>query len=109
MPQTFFLNFFYSQKDDLIRLTTYHWQPCILQFCDITKSRYVENPLQTKKRDYELIAVSSLTKSEYFATATSTFRPRFPVVIYKLRLLRCHKVGKTTALPPAIFLAVNNK
>ena len=34
----FFHNFLYSQKYDLIRLTPYHWQPCISQFCDITKA-----------------------------------------------------------------------
>ena len=37
MPQTFFHNYPYSQKYDLIRLTPYHWQPCISQFRDITK------------------------------------------------------------------------
>ena len=36
VPQPFFLNFLYSQKYDLIRLTPYHWQPCISHFCDIT-------------------------------------------------------------------------
>ena len=37
VPQTFFHNYFNMQQYDLICLTTYHWQPCILQFCDITK------------------------------------------------------------------------
>ena len=37
LPQTFFHYSPYSQKYVLIRLTLYHWQPCILQFCDITK------------------------------------------------------------------------
>ena len=37
--QTFFHNSPYSQKYDLIRLTMYHWQPC-LQFCGIIKCRF---------------------------------------------------------------------
>ena len=37
MPQTFFPQFPYSRKYDLICLTPYHWQPCISQFCGITK------------------------------------------------------------------------
>ena len=37
VPQTFFHNSLYLQKYDLIHWTSYHWQPCILQFCDITK------------------------------------------------------------------------
>ena len=37
MPQTFFHNFPYSQKYDLICLTSHHWQPCISQFCDISQ------------------------------------------------------------------------
>ena len=37
VPQTFFHNFTYSQKYDLVHLTPYHRQPCILQFCYITK------------------------------------------------------------------------
>ena len=32
VPQTFFHNFFYLQKYDLIRLTPYHFQPCICNF-----------------------------------------------------------------------------
>ena len=35
--QTFFPQFPYSQKYVLIRLTPYHWQPYISQFCNITK------------------------------------------------------------------------
>ena len=37
VPQTFFLYTPCLRKYTLIRLTSYHWQPCILQFCDITK------------------------------------------------------------------------
>ena len=37
VPQTFFYNSHYSWKYDVIRLTPYHWQPCISQFGDITK------------------------------------------------------------------------
>ena len=37
MPQTFFHNSLYLEKDVLIRLTPYHRQPGILQFCDNTK------------------------------------------------------------------------
>ena len=34
VPQTFFHYFLYSQKYNLFRLTPYHWQLCISQFCD---------------------------------------------------------------------------
>ena len=37
MPRTFFQNLPYLRNYVLIRLTLYHWQPCISQFCDITK------------------------------------------------------------------------
>ena len=37
VPQTIFHNYPYLQKYVLIRLTPYHWQSCILQFCNITK------------------------------------------------------------------------
>ena len=37
VPQTFFHNSSCSRKYVLIRLTPYHWQICILQFCDMTK------------------------------------------------------------------------
>ena len=36
--QTFFSNFFYLRKYDLIRLTPYLWQPWISQFYDIKKA-----------------------------------------------------------------------
>ena len=39
VSQTFFHNSPYSRKYDFIGLTPYHWQPCILQFCDITTSQ----------------------------------------------------------------------
>ena len=38
--------------------------------------------LQSKKRDYQVVAVRSLTKSENLSTATGTCRPRLPVPIY---------------------------
>ena len=38
MPETFFQNFPYSGKCDLIPLTPHYWQPCVSQFCDVTKS-----------------------------------------------------------------------
>ena len=37
VPQTFFHNSLYFRESDLTRLIPYHWQPCILQLCDITK------------------------------------------------------------------------
>ena len=37
VPQTFFHISHSSRKIILIRLTPYHWQPCISQFCDISK------------------------------------------------------------------------
>ena len=37
VPQISFRNSPYSRKYVLIRLTLHHWQPCILQFYDITK------------------------------------------------------------------------
>ena len=37
MPQTFLHNSPYLQKNVFFRLTLYHWQPCTLQLCDITK------------------------------------------------------------------------
>ena len=42
-----------------IRLTLYHWQPCISQFCDITKGIILQKLSQAKKSDYHLVAVSS--------------------------------------------------
>ena len=43
----------------LIRLTSY-WQLCISQLSDITKDINLKKLSQTKKRDYQLAAVSSL-------------------------------------------------
>ena len=37
MPQTFSHNFPFGRKYVLIRLTQYHWQLCISQFCVIAK------------------------------------------------------------------------
>ena len=37
MHQTFFHNSLYSRKYFLICLTQFHWRPCILHFCEITK------------------------------------------------------------------------
>ena len=36
-PTNLVLLFPLSAKKDLIRLTPYHWQPCVLTFCDIRK------------------------------------------------------------------------
>ena len=41
-PQTFFHNSHYFQKCDLIHLTTYHWKPCISQFCDIERHNFAK-------------------------------------------------------------------
>ena len=61
LPQTFFQNFFYLGKYDLILLTSYHWQTCISQFWNITKGILIlQKFLHIKKRDYQLVAVSSL-------------------------------------------------
>ena len=51
------------------------------QFCNITKGIVLQKFLQTKKRDYQLVAVSSLaiTKSENLAIVTGTCKPRLPV------------------------------
>ena len=40
LPQTFFHNTVYLQIYDLIHLTPYHWQPCILQYCGITNTGF---------------------------------------------------------------------
>ena len=37
MRLTLFHNSPYSRKYVLIRLTPYHWQPCVSQFCDVAK------------------------------------------------------------------------
>ena len=60
VPQTFFQNFLYLPKYDLIRLTPYHLESCILQFCDIKKGIILQKFSQTKKLNYKLVAVSSL-------------------------------------------------
>ena len=54
------------------------------QFCDITKGITLQKFLQTKKCNYQLVAVSSLsiTKSENFAIVTGTCKPRLLVLIY---------------------------
>ena len=85
MPQTFFHNSPYSQKYDLICFTPYLWQPCISQFCDITKGIILQKFMQIKKRNYHLVPVSSLTKSENLATATEPYRPRLTVLMYICR------------------------
>ena len=38
VPQTFFRNFLYLRKYDLIRLTPYHCQPCIRNFVTSQKA-----------------------------------------------------------------------
>ena len=52
-----------------------------MQFCDIIKGIILQKFLQTKKRDYQLVAVSSLaiTKSENLDIVTGTCKPRLPV------------------------------
>ena len=60
VPQTFFHNLLYLQKYNLMRMTLYHWQSCILQFCNITKAIILQKFLQIKKRDYQVGAVCSL-------------------------------------------------
>ena len=84
VPKPFFNNFLYLRKYDLICLPPYHWQPCISQFCDITKGIILQNFLQIKKRDYQLPAVSCLaiTNSENLAIITGTCKPRLPELIY---------------------------
>ena len=59
MSQTFLENSRYSIKYD-IRITQYHWQPCISQFCDITKGIILQKFSKTKTRDYQLVAVKGL-------------------------------------------------
>ena len=81
-PQTFSHNFISLQKHNLIRLTPYHCQPCLhTHFCDITKGKISQKFLQTKKRDYQLVAVSrpATTKSENMAIVTGTCKARLPV------------------------------
>ena len=40
---------FIRENTVIIRLTQYHWQPCILQFCDTTKGIILEEFSQNKK------------------------------------------------------------
>ena len=89
MARKFFLNFLYWRKYDLIRLTPYHWQPCILQFCDIKKAVILQKFSPTKKRDYQLVAVSSLSENSVNATGTRS-RPRLPVLIYSRLSVMSH-------------------
>ena len=82
MHQTFFHNFLCSRKYDLIHLTSYHGQPCILQFCDITKGITLQKFSRTKKRDIPTGSSEyAISKSENLVTATGTFRPGLPVLI----------------------------
>ena len=57
---------------DSLPLSTLH-----TQFCDITKGIIFQKFLQTKKRDHQLVAVSSLaiTKSENLAIVIGTCKP----------------------------------
>ena len=82
-PHTFFHNFLCLRKYDLIGLIRYHWQSCISKFCGITKGIILQKFLQTKKLDFQLVAVSSLgiTKSENLAIVTGICKPRLPVLI----------------------------
>ena len=57
-PKPFFHNLPCLRKHDLIRLTPYHWQNCISQFCDITKDTTLQKFSKTKKSNYQLVAVS---------------------------------------------------
>ena len=79
---TFFHSSVYSGKYDLIPWTTHDWQTCISQFNDKPKGMILQNFSQTKKRDYYLVAVSSLTQSEKLTTAT-----RLPILIYSMIVL----------------------
>ena len=42
---------------DLTHLTQYHWQPCILQFYDITKGKILQ-----KFSDYEMQLLTGTTE-----------------------------------------------
>ena len=59
VSQTFFHNFLYLRKRSLIRLDPYHWQLLISQFFDIIKGIILQKFWLTKKRDYQLVAVTS--------------------------------------------------
>ena len=64
MLQTFFLISLYFQKYDLNRLTLYHLQSCVSQFCDITKGIFLQKFSQTEQRHPQLVAVSSLSYNQ---------------------------------------------
>ena len=68
MAQSFFLNSLYPQKFVLIHLTMYHWQPCILQFCDITK-----NLLQINTSSQGLLAPVAVAKFLDLVIGNSVF------------------------------------
>ena len=80
VPQIFFHNILYLRNYNLIHLIPYHCQPCIRNFVTLQKV-ILQKFLQTKKRDYQLIAVSSLaiTKTENLAIVTGTCKPKLPV------------------------------
>ena len=84
MPQTFSHNSLFSRKYDLIRLIPYHIDSAILQH---HKRQILQNFSQTKKRDYQQVALSSLTNSENLAISIGTNRPRRPVLIYSMIVL----------------------
>ena len=67
-----------------------------LQFCDITKGITLQKFLQTKKRDYQLIAVSSLaiTKFENFLFSLELVNLGYQYWS-TVRLLLCHKIAKS--------------
>ena len=92
MPTTFFHSSPYLRKYDLIRLTPYHWQPYNWQFSDITKEMTLQKFSQTTKQDYQLVAVSSQTKSEKLATATGTNRVYSVHCTHSLAVLICSAV-----------------
>ena len=78
---------------DSVQLSTLH-----LQFRDITKGKNLQKFLQTKKRDYQQVAVSSLaiTKSENLAIVTGICKPKLPVLIYRTPFVmsqNCEKQG----------------
>ena len=74
------------------------WSTLHSQFCDITKGMLLQKFLQTKKRDFQLVAVGipAITKSENLAIVTGTCKPRLPVLIYSTPLVtsqNCEKQG----------------
>ena len=98
VPQTFFHNFLYLRKYDLISFDFVPLSTLHSQFCDFTKGIILQKFLQTKKRDFHLVAVRSLaiTKSKNLAIVTGTCKPRLPVLIYSIvRLLWFYKIAKS--------------